>query len=67
MADTPFAASVALLRRGDVLLIQREREPFGGLWTLPGGRLEPGESAEDCAVREIRGRAGAPGVCAAGQ
>lgn len=54
MTDTPFAASVALLRRGDVLLIQREREPFGGLWTLPGGRLEPGESAEDCAVREIQ-------------
>jgi 8-oxo-dGTP diphosphatase len=52
--NTPFAASVALLRRTDLLLIQRNRAPSEGLWTLPGGRLEPGESAEQCAVREIK-------------
>ena len=51
---TPFAASVALLRRHDVLLIQRNRAPSEGLWTLPGGRLEPGETAEQCAIREIQ-------------
>ncbi|MBI4922927.1 MAG: NUDIX domain-containing protein [Devosia nanyangense] len=51
---TPFAASVALLRRHDVLLIQRNRPPSEGLWTLPGGRLEPGETAEQCAVREVK-------------
>ncbi|MEO8759223.1 MAG: NUDIX domain-containing protein [Devosia sp.] len=50
----PFAASVALLRRTDLLLIQRQRAPSEGLWTLPGGRLEPGETAEQCAVREIK-------------
>jgi ADP-ribose pyrophosphatase YjhB (NUDIX family) len=49
-----FAASVALLRRHDVLLIRRGRPPSEGLWTLPGGRLEPGETPERCAVREIR-------------
>ncbi len=54
MADTLLAASVALVRRDDLLLIQRNRAPSKGLWTLPGGRLEPGESAEACAVREIR-------------
>jgi 8-oxo-dGTP diphosphatase len=50
---TVIAASVALMRRDDVLLIQRNRPPSEGLWTLPGGRLEPGESTEDCAIREI--------------
>lgn len=49
-----FAASVALHRGKDVLLIQRNRPPSEGLWTLPGGRLEPGEDAEHCALRELR-------------
>lgn len=54
MATQPFAASVALLRKEDVLLIERAREPSIGKWTLPGGRLEAGETAEDCAAREVR-------------
>ena len=49
----PNAASVALVRDGCVLLIQRAREPLARLWTLPGGRLEPGETAEAAAVREV--------------
>jgi ADP-ribose pyrophosphatase YjhB (NUDIX family) len=49
-----FAASVALVRKSDVLLIQRARPPSAGYWTLPGGRLEAGETAEGCAAREIR-------------
>ena len=51
---TPLAASVALVRKIDVLLIQRARAPSEGKWTLPGGRLEPGETAEQCAIREIK-------------
>ena len=50
----PFAASVAIVRRDDVLLIQRNRPPSEGLWTLPGGRLEPGETPEQCVIRELR-------------
>jgi ADP-ribose pyrophosphatase YjhB (NUDIX family) len=51
---TLLAASVALVRKVDVLLIQRNRAPSEGLWTLPGGRLEPGETAEQCAIREVK-------------
>ena len=51
---SPFAASVAIVRQHDVLLIQRNRAPSEGLWTLPGGRLEPGETAEQCANRELK-------------
>jgi ADP-ribose pyrophosphatase YjhB (NUDIX family) len=51
---TLLAASVAIVREKDLLLIQRNRPPSEGLWTLPGGRLEPGETAEQCAIREVR-------------
>jgi 8-oxo-dGTP diphosphatase len=53
MPSTPNAASVALLDRDKILLIERAREPFLGCWTLPGGRREPGESIEECAKREV--------------
>lgn len=53
MPSLPNAASVALIHRDKVLLIQRAKAPWSGLWSLPGGRLEPGEDAEACAVREI--------------
>ena len=49
-----FAASVALLRQPEVLLIQRNKPPSEGLWTLPGGRIEPGETPEAAAEREVK-------------
>lgn len=52
--STFLAASVAIVRRDDLLLIQRARAPSAGLWTLPGGRLEPGETTEQCALREVK-------------
>lgn len=38
---------------GRVLLVQRSMPPEAGRWTLPGGRVEPGEQLEDAAVREV--------------
>jgi 8-oxo-dGTP pyrophosphatase MutT (NUDIX family) len=58
MTRTPNAASVALIEKDRVLLIQRNRTPYFGMWSLPGGRLEPGESAETAAVREVREETG---------
>lgn len=49
----PNAASVAIVREGRVLLIKRAYAPYQHLWTLPGGRIEPDESIEQCAIREI--------------
>lgn len=51
--DVPYGASVALVRQGRVFLIRRKLAPFAGCWTLPGGRLEAGETPEACARREL--------------
>ncbi len=40
--------------RGCVLLVRRGRPPSLGAWTLPGGRVEAGESYEDAVTREVR-------------
>jgi len=53
MSGSPNAASVAIFSGEGVLLIQRAHHPFRGYWTLPGGRIEQGETALDCARREI--------------
>ena len=43
---------------GRLLLIRRGQEPGLGKWSLPGGRIEPGESAAEAAGREVREETG---------
>jgi ADP-ribose pyrophosphatase YjhB (NUDIX family) len=51
-------ASAAIFRGPDVLLIQRAKGALQGLWSLPGGHIEPGERAKTAALREVREEAG---------
>jgi ADP-ribose pyrophosphatase YjhB (NUDIX family) len=51
--DAVEGASVIVLRRDSVLMVERGRPPMQGLWSFPGGRLEPGEDAESAARREL--------------
>jgi 8-oxo-dGTP diphosphatase len=44
--------------RGRLLLIQRGHQPHQGLWSLPGGRIEAGESPEEAVIREVREETG---------
>lgn len=37
----------------EVLLVRRANPPLAGVWTLPGGRPEAGESLEQAVVREL--------------
>jgi len=45
--------SVCVVRDGRALLVQRGREPLRGLWSLPGGRIEWGETLHQAALREL--------------
>jgi ADP-ribose pyrophosphatase YjhB (NUDIX family) len=40
------------IRNNLVLMVEQESGYWAGKWVLPGGKLELGESLEDCAVRE---------------
>ena len=43
---------------GRLLLIKRGHEPEEGRWSLPGGRVRPGESDPQALVREVREETG---------
>jgi 8-oxo-dGTP diphosphatase len=53
--DVVRAAGGILVRDGRVLLVHR---PTYDDWTFPKGKAEPGESDEDCAVREVEEETG---------
>ena len=49
---------IVCLRGQDVLLIRRAKPPKQGEWSLPGGRLEWGETLQAAALRELREETG---------
>ena len=55
----PTVAVGAFVFDGDrVLLIERGHPPGEGLWTVPGGRQEPGETLAQAVAREVREETG---------
>ena len=52
--DRPFVGVSALVHHaGHILLTQRDKPPSEGIWTLPGGAVETGETLEDAIQREL--------------
>lgn len=47
-----------VFREETVLLLKRNRMPQRGLWTAPGGKLEQGESPDECVIREVQEETG---------
>lgn len=43
---------------GRLLLVQRAHDPGRGQWSLPGGRVEPGEDDATALIREMREETG---------
>lgn len=54
----PCVGAVIKDGSGRLLLIKRGHEPGKGLWSIPGGRIEAGESDADALVREVREETG---------
>lgn len=53
--DRPFlAVSAAIIRDGRFLIVRRAMPPAEGLYTLPGGVVESGETLEEAVCREVR-------------
>ena len=52
-ALVPCVGAVVSDDAGRFLLVLRGREPARGLWSIPGGRVEPGESDAEATVREV--------------
>jgi 8-oxo-dGTP diphosphatase len=47
----------------DLLLIRRGRGPAQGEWSIPGGRVRPGELLAEAVVRELLEETGLEGIC----
>lgn len=59
----PQATVAAIITRTEqnqvkVLLTRRNHEPYEGYWSLPGGHIEPGETALAAVIREVKEETG---------
>jgi ADP-ribose pyrophosphatase len=53
-----LGVSTVVRRDGAVLLVQRAKAPYRGIWAFPGGAVEYGESLKAAAAREVREETG---------
>ena len=53
MPEVPCVGAVVHDARGRLLLVRRGHAPSAGLWSVPGGRVEAGESEVEAVVREM--------------
>lgn len=51
--EIPCVGAIVVDDDGRLLLVRRANPPAQGLWSIPGGRVEPGESDEDATLREL--------------
>ena len=54
----PLAADAVIVDAGEILLLERAYDPYEGHWVLPGGLVEPDETARQACAREVREEVG---------
>jgi ADP-ribose pyrophosphatase YjhB (NUDIX family) len=62
MAKAPLPTwyfALVVVRRGHRFLLVQEKK-YGETWSIPGGRVEPGEAIADAAIREVYEESGVP-------
>jgi len=57
----PAVAALVLNQKNQLLLVKRSVEPAKGMWCLPGGFIEIGESIEEAVLRELEEETGLKG------
>src|SRR5277367_6483151 len=62
-ARVPCVGAVIRDESGRMLMILRGHDPGKGLWSIPGGRIEPDESDDQAVVREVREETGLEVTC----
>ncbi len=53
-----IGTSIYARRKEEILILERAAGTLSGAWYLPGGALDPGETLEQCALRELREETG---------
>lgn len=56
--NRPVSIDALIIRDGNILLIKRRREPYKGIWALPGGHIDWDETVEEATIREVREEVG---------
>lgn len=63
MSRPEVAVGAVVVDDGSLLLVRRGRGPAAGEWSVPGGRVERGETLAEAVVREVAEETGLEVVC----